>query len=465
VCNKKNVVLFYIDDPYESTCESTTEDDLDFIQKKSNISLFVSDNISKKKLLENEVLWPIGLESKMIDNQYLTEHFLTQVERSDSMKRNKILCNAHLAYYQHPKSGLGPDRMNMSKALYEKSKNIDFWHTKKDRKMCFDEMISYYAELCPEGNGIDTHRFYEAFALGEIPIVRKGIYEKVYKEFPGTILVDEWHDVLDLEQTSFEQPLNSIERLEYIKLSYWLYKVLRNRCRIVTFFTSKLCNEWKNLAISLERLELLDLMIVYVLDDDAKNCVEQFTSQVEIRTNFMSTTDKGGDFGSDAFNQIMKKKLEIIKEVVSEGFFTFYLDTDIVVMKNIIRDYFSLPPKSLYIQSDLPNFSSKIYARMSNLCAGCMFFSPSETSIQILKKALNVFPTCKHLDDQCAINKVLMANPSWYDVLDQRKYINGARYFQNPTQSLSCIWLIHNNWIKGVENKEQRFIKHNLWFV
>jgi len=51
--------------------------------------------------------------------------------------------------------------------------------------------------LCPEGNGLDTFRFYEALMLGTIPIVRRNslaapLYERHFK---AVVVVDEWSDV------------------------------------------------------------------------------------------------------------------------------------------------------------------------------------------------------------------------------------------------------------------------------
>jgi hypothetical protein len=50
--------------------------------------------------------------------------------------------------------------------------------------------------LCPIGNGIDTHRFFEAIYLNSIPIVVKTNtnFDKLYNIFP-CILVDKWEDI------------------------------------------------------------------------------------------------------------------------------------------------------------------------------------------------------------------------------------------------------------------------------
>ena len=45
-------------------------------------------------------------------------------------------------------------------------------------------------ELCPQGNGFDTHRIYETMLLGSIPIVVNSTLWPLYKQFPIVVLPD-----------------------------------------------------------------------------------------------------------------------------------------------------------------------------------------------------------------------------------------------------------------------------------
>jgi hypothetical protein len=57
------------------------------------------------------------------------------------------------------------------------------------------ELATSYSCVCPEGNGIDTHRFWEALFLGTVPIVlRNPLTERLAKEFPCLVL-DTWEDL------------------------------------------------------------------------------------------------------------------------------------------------------------------------------------------------------------------------------------------------------------------------------
>jgi hypothetical protein len=57
------------------------------------------------------------------------------------------------------------------------------------------ELATSYTCVCPEGNGIDTHRFWEALFLGTVPIVlRNPLTERLSKDFPCLVL-DRWEDL------------------------------------------------------------------------------------------------------------------------------------------------------------------------------------------------------------------------------------------------------------------------------
>ena len=48
--------------------------------------------------------------------------------------------------------------------------------------------------LCPEGNGVDTHRLWETLYLGRIPIVTRSVVTEAFASLPMVIL-DSWNDL------------------------------------------------------------------------------------------------------------------------------------------------------------------------------------------------------------------------------------------------------------------------------
>ena len=60
------------------------------------------------------------------------------------------------------------------------------------RAICGHEFV-----VCPPGNGVDTHRFWETLYCGSTPIVKRGqIIDPLLKQYPVWI-VDDWEEVLD----------------------------------------------------------------------------------------------------------------------------------------------------------------------------------------------------------------------------------------------------------------------------
>lgn len=130
-----------------------------------------------------------------------------------------ILSTAHIKQYPLPASHspLGNSRERMQAAIEplrrrsrphnqsepdvcrrHDSTGLLRFHNKRiaDRRDLYAEYRRVSFELCPEGNGLDTHRFYEAYLCGVIPIVVRGALSDFYEaNFPGTLVLDRWEDL------------------------------------------------------------------------------------------------------------------------------------------------------------------------------------------------------------------------------------------------------------------------------
>lgn len=108
----------------------------------------------------------------------------------------------------------------------EKSKEIYFNFNKRTnpqkRNKCYNDIIKkgvkwnanlpyrdYLIELkrhkyaiCPEGNGIDTHRFWECLYMNTIPICLKNRITEYYKQYFPIILLNDWQE-LDVNKLSY----------------------------------------------------------------------------------------------------------------------------------------------------------------------------------------------------------------------------------------------------------------------
>jgi hypothetical protein len=84
--------------------------------------------------------------------------------------------------------------------------------------------------LCPQGNGIDTHRVYEALLLGTVPVVRSSPLDTLYANFPIVVLaewtelacanVDAWGQ--DVQRRFGQDPFQNPDVRRKLQTAYWV---------------------------------------------------------------------------------------------------------------------------------------------------------------------------------------------------------------------------------------------------
>ena len=84
--------------------------------------------------------------------------------------------------------------------------------------------------VCPEGNGIDTHRMWEALYLKTIPIMKKNMISKFIKKANIPVLIlDKWSDLSKFNEKKLEKLYISKKRLfsnKYLFQNYWKKNVV-----------------------------------------------------------------------------------------------------------------------------------------------------------------------------------------------------------------------------------------------
>jgi len=464
-----DTIVFVVDDEYNSS-DLSNKNYNDFLNNE-NIKLCVATDWLDKDH-QKLFIFPIGFESRLLDWKELkkerrvflklleTQHSsLNQIE-SNRNRGSKILCDAHFNMSKSPSSGFRADRVDLMTHLKGSAK-ITFLENRLNRKEYFENLKNYSHVLCPEGNGLDTHRFYEGYALGLTPIVRRGPLTGLHSTFPGTVVVEEWGDLLRTDLPANRKPTD----LGLVTLGHWLYKSLAPVCRIMTFFTGGNCDEWRNFLVGIRRLNLDKYLVVFVLDRVALECVKK--ENVSFRTDLMTNDlENSSQYGKLGFKNITEKKLNAIEILLREHFFVFYFDTDIVLFRDPLEHYFSLPPGRLYMQSDKPSFEPDGFG---HYCTGVMFAAPCAENEKIFRKSARITRERKMGcgDDQSAVNDYCRERQINIKTLDPAAFPNGWRYFESTETRDQC-WktpvLIHNNYIIGSQ-KIERFKKNNLWFI
>ncbi len=83
-----------------------------------------------------------------------------------------------------------------------KNKGI-VWNNNLSYREYLIELKKHKFCICPEGNGIDTHRFWECLYMNVIPICKKNILTEYYSKIFPLVLLNDWKDldVSDLQYT------------------------------------------------------------------------------------------------------------------------------------------------------------------------------------------------------------------------------------------------------------------------
>jgi hypothetical protein len=88
-----------------------------------------------------------------------------------------------------------------------------------------DDIYNHRFVVSPIGNGIDTHRKWEALYLGTIPIEKRSINNSFYSDLP-ICFVDDWEQLTEeFLDAEYIRIARSSWNLEKLKMSYWLNKI------------------------------------------------------------------------------------------------------------------------------------------------------------------------------------------------------------------------------------------------
>lgn len=96
----------------------------------------------------------------------------------------------------------------------------------------FKKQSKFKFILAPSGEGIDTHRVWEALLLGNIPIVKSSPLDKLYKNFP-VLIVRSWKDLTYKRLMFAEKKFNNRSYFyEKLLIDYWKVKILKKKLSI-----------------------------------------------------------------------------------------------------------------------------------------------------------------------------------------------------------------------------------------
>ena len=148
-----------------------------------------------------------------------------------------------------------------------------------------------------------------------------------------------------------------------------------------------------------------------------------------------------------------------------------FMDSDIVLFKNISK-YLEKLKGDIVIQ-----YGSADLGQSNWHCTGLIYLRPTKLTKLFVQDWLNTYnERLKNIEsekegnlgDQATFNNLLNnRKPEYKDIkigtMPPKLFPNGCLYFDKNIKKDA--YLVHNNCIRGLENKIKRFKKHGLWYI
>lgn len=92
-----------------------------------------------------------------------------------------------------------------------------------------EDLQKFRFVLCPWGNGVDTHRIWEALYLGSIPIIKRHETFKCLNGLP-VIFVDNYEEInIKFLEQKFSELDTQNNNYEYLKINFWIDQINLNK--------------------------------------------------------------------------------------------------------------------------------------------------------------------------------------------------------------------------------------------
>jgi hypothetical protein len=189
-----------------------------FLKKPQCVKKWYSQNVNYKN--KNIFSIPIGLENSI---------WYTQINKTykiqEKIKQEKFIKN--LVYMNHNINTNVSKRKKPYDVLESKSwVNTRYGLNGHDFDDYLDNIYNHKFVICPEGNGIDTHRTWECLYVNTIPIEKRNINNQFYTDLP-ICFVDDWEEITEtFLENEYIRITNTKWNIEKLNFEYWQKKIL-----------------------------------------------------------------------------------------------------------------------------------------------------------------------------------------------------------------------------------------------
>jgi len=182
----------------------------------ANVIKWYTTNVN---IVDNRIVSiPIGIENNMWHGRK-KQNLMIRKLRERRKYKNMVYMNHNIN--TNPGKRLKPYQIlgNKEWVTVEKGSN---WH---DFGGYIDNIYNHKFVICPEGNGIDTHRIWETLYMGSIPIVENNINNSFYDGQP-MVLINDWEELLSSDLNVWYNLYSALpKKPEILTFEYWKNKI------------------------------------------------------------------------------------------------------------------------------------------------------------------------------------------------------------------------------------------------
>lgn len=167
---------------------------------------------------------PIGLENKMYRKNGIVKRFL-------NADIDKVRSNFVFSCFREYSNN---ERSNINKII-SKVEYIDSFEFLKNETY-ISKLAKSRFNICPEGNGLDSHRIWESLILKSIPIVKRNKFiDMLVSNNVPLFVLDNYGDLKNLRESIlykfYEENKVKLNSLEVYRADYWEkeFKLLKKR--------------------------------------------------------------------------------------------------------------------------------------------------------------------------------------------------------------------------------------------
>ena len=393
-------------------------------------AFFGEDKTNTLSILNKLCLSP----DKMLKNNELD---LCTFEPHKCLKKNLLYFNFTAWTTNEPKF---KPHTNIRNHVIDDLKNKGFQYndnTEFDSYM--NELTTYKFCVSPPGRGIDTHRTWEAFMVGTIPIILSSPLNHLYENLPAVVVDDFSIITKEFLNEKYKEIIEKHYDYSILYTEYWRKQIendipkytavlIEPRCHpamllVLENFAKNLSDEWNILIL---HGNLNEEYTKNIINNDLQEYKSRITT-INLHVDNLTTTE---------YNRLFKSET-LYQYIPTETFLIFQTDT-LIIEKNkeminefLEYDYVGAP----WCETYLPEFSIHEYNAVGN---GGLSLRKKSKMLEILEKNKESELFKKMNEDTCfSFQKNVQVNKPDFD---KAKRFSIESIFSEKSFGIHCPW-------------------------